>query len=81
VIRKGALVRIDYSGKPYYPGKTGGSMENDQGYPGDSGKLALNLYSEPHVTSAGTFWMVMIGEDPRMKLIHEEYLEVIDGTR
>lgn len=52
-------------------------MDDDQGYPGDDGKLAINLYNEPQETDAGTFWMVLIGEDNRMKSIHEAYLEVI----
>jgi hypothetical protein len=52
-------------------------MNEDQGYPGDDGKFAINLYGEPHVTTAGIFWFVFIGSDNHGKLIHEEYLEVI----
>lgn len=77
MIKKGSLVRIAYAGKPYHPGKTGWSRDDDQGYPGDDGKVALSIYEEPHVTSAGTFWMVLIGEDNRKKLIHSDYLEMI----
>ena len=78
MIKKGSLVRITYAGKRYHPGRTGWSMDDDQGYPGDDGKFAINLYSEPHETDAGTFWMVLIGGDNRMKSIHEAYLEVIE---
>ena len=55
-------------------------MDDDQGYPGDDGTLAINLYDEPHETTAGTFWTVLIG-DAKKKSICEAYLEVIDETR
>jgi hypothetical protein len=54
-------------------------MDDDQGYPGDDGKLAINLYDEPHETEAGTFWTVLIG-GTKIKSICEAYLEVISET-
>ena len=80
-MKPGDLVRIQYSGKEYYPGKTGWNMTDDHGYPGLQGKIGLNLYEEPHVTSAGRFWMLLIsGEVTMKKLIHEEYCEVVSET-
>lgn len=79
-MKAGDLVRISYAGKPYHPGRTGWSMNDDLGYPGGDGKLAINLYDEPHVTTAGTFWTVLIG-GAKKKSICEAYLEVIDETR
>jgi hypothetical protein len=54
-------------------------MDDDLGYPGDDGKLAINLYDEPRETTAGTFWTVLIGA--KRKSICEAYLEVIDEAR
>ena len=79
-MKPGDLVRISYAGKPYHPGRTGWSMDDDQGYPGDDGKLAINLYDEPRETTSGTFWTVLIG-GAKKKSICEAYLEVIDEAR
>ena len=55
-------------------------MDDDQGYPGDDGKLAINLYDEPRETISGTFWTVLIG-GAKKKSICEAYLEIIDEAR
>jgi len=81
-MKPGDLVRISYAGKPYHPGKTGWRMTDDHGYPDLDGKIGISLYERPHVTSAGTFWTLLVsGETPVMKLIHEEYCELINETR
>jgi len=81
-MKPGDLVRISYAGKAYHPGKTGWRMSDDQGYPGLDGKLGISLYKHPHKTEAGVFWTLLIsGENPITKSIHEEYCEVINETR
>ena len=76
-MKPGQLLQIVYAGKPVRPGPSGWTMKDDRGYPKDDGKLAINLYGEPWITTAGTFWFVYIGSDNLSKLVHEEYLNIL----
>ena len=81
-MRQGDLVRISYAGKRYHPGKTGWSKHDDHGYPGLDGMIGIALHERPHVTDAGAFWLLLIeGETPMRKLIHEEYCDVVSPVQ